>query len=169
MKRNKLFFYGFTITILTLFLVQVTFAQHEDRHKKQEQHKEKIKSHKIAFITDKLDLSPEEAEKFWPVYNEHQNKMETSQKEFRENNKVKAESIPDLSDDEAKDFLNARLNHEQNTLNLRKDLYTQLDQILPPKKILMLLEAEREFKVELMRKLSGPRDGSRGPRPDQRR
>jgi len=169
MKRNKLIFYGFTITILTLFFAQITFAQYEDRHKKGEHHKEKIKSHKIAFITDKLDLTPEEAEKFWPVYNEHQTKMESTQKEFKVKYKDKAESIQNLSEDEAKELVNARLAHEEKKLGLKKDFINQIGQILPPKKVLLLMEAEREFKVELMRKLSGPRDGSRGSRSDQRR
>jgi len=167
MKRNKWILNGLSLAILTLFAVQMVFAQQDRSPDKREQHKEKIKTHKIAYITDKLDLTPEEAEKFWPVYNEHESKMEADRKEFRDKNKVKAEAIPDLTDTEAKEFLNARLDHEQNTLNLRKDFYNQLDGILSPKKILMLMEAEKEFRVDLMRRLSGPHDASQPPRPGQ--
>ncbi len=169
MKRNRSILQGIAIAVISLFIVQLTFAQQDSKPGKREQHKEKIKTHKIAFLTDKLDLTPEEAEKFWPVYNEHENKMETDRKAFRNQYKAKAENIPDLTDNEAKEFLNARLDHEQNTLNLRKDFYNQLNDILSPKKILMLMEAEKEFRVDLMRRLSGPRDGSRGPRPEQRK
>ena len=34
------------------------------------QQRERLESFRIQFITKKLDLTPAEAEKFWPVYNE---------------------------------------------------------------------------------------------------
>ena len=37
---------------------------------------EKIKAQKIAFITDKLELTSEEAQQFWPIYNEFEAKVE---------------------------------------------------------------------------------------------
>jgi hypothetical protein len=37
------------------------------------QRQEKIQALKIAFITQKLKLTPAEAEKFWPVYNQYNN------------------------------------------------------------------------------------------------
>jgi len=169
MKRNKLIIHGLTIAILTIFLAQITYAQYDDRHRNAGQHKEKIKSHKIAFITDKLNLSPQEAEKFWPVYNGHEAKMENSQKEFREKTRDKAENLKDLTDDEAEEFVYARLNQEQNMLNLKKEFINELNQILPSKKILLLMEAEREFRIELMKRLAGPRDDRPGSRSDQRR
>ncbi|WP_340154759.1 hypothetical protein [uncultured Winogradskyella sp.] len=50
----------FTV-LLTLFVTTSIFAQRPDR--------EKIKTLKIAHITEQLDLSKSEAEKFWPIYN----------------------------------------------------------------------------------------------------
>ncbi len=169
MKRNKVILQGIALVTLTLLIAQVSMAQYEERHGKAYQHKEKIKSHKIAFLTDKLDLSPDEAEKFWPIYNEHETKVENSQKEFREKTRDIAENLQNLTDDEAEEFVYARLNQEQNMLNLKKEFINELNQILPSKKILLLMEAEREFKIELMKRLAGPRDDSRGPHSDQRR
>jgi hypothetical protein len=43
------------------------------------QNGEKIQTLKIAFITQKLQLTPDEAEKFWPIYNQYDNEMELNQ------------------------------------------------------------------------------------------
>ena len=34
--------------------------------------KNRVRSHKVAFITDQLNLSVKEAEVFWPIYNAHE-------------------------------------------------------------------------------------------------
>ena len=47
--------------------------------------RERLESFRIQFITKKLDLSPAEAEKFWPVYNEQReasrNLMQTAKED----------------------------------------------------------------------------------------
>ena len=66
------------ILLLTLgvFLIAQTsvVAQKSDNHKKRW---EKYKTEKVAFLTTNLDLTPQEAQKFWPVYNEMENKRES--------------------------------------------------------------------------------------------
>ena len=44
-----------------------------------------IEMFKTKFITDQLVLTPQEAEAFWPVYNEYKNGMRTIYKEKKEN------------------------------------------------------------------------------------
>ena len=39
----------------------------------QNPNRERLEAYKIAFFTKRLNLTPQEAEKFWPVYNEFQN------------------------------------------------------------------------------------------------
>ena len=48
----------------------LSFAQREGHGHQMGENKEKLKAHKIAYITERLQLTPAEAEKFWPVYNE---------------------------------------------------------------------------------------------------
>jgi len=52
-------------------------------YSQKKQNREKIKSLKIAFFTEKLDLSSEEAKAFWPMYNEHEEKIEAFRKRER--------------------------------------------------------------------------------------
>src|ERR1035437_4885758 len=60
--------------------------------------KEKMESMKIAFLTQKLDLTPDEAQKFWPVYNEFQKKREELRKKRREEIKSAKGNLDSLSD-----------------------------------------------------------------------
>ncbi|HVK49362.1 MAG TPA: hypothetical protein VM488_15990, partial [Pseudobacter sp.] len=56
-------------TILAAFFVITFSANAQEERKTQREPGAKIEALKIAFFTRKLDLSTEEAQKFWPVYN----------------------------------------------------------------------------------------------------
>lgn len=131
------------------------------QHQMQKQNRERIEAHRVAFLTDKLDLSADEAEKFWPVFNAHKEQVEAEQKAFREAHDFEPEDIEAMSEDEAWQFLEAQMAHEQKMLDYRNSFTKELKDILPPQKILMLMDAERDFKMELMRWVSD----RRGPGP----
>ncbi len=153
--------------LTTLFLVMFLSSSLQGQHpgmKNFDENKDKIKAHKIAFITDKLDLSPAEAEKFWPLYNEHEAKVDQERKGFREKHDFSPDQIKKMSDKDASDFIAAQENHEQEMLDLNKEFNTKLKGVLSPQKILILMESEREFRVELMRKVAGFK--GRGPDDD---
>ena len=63
--------------IFTLFSVVLLVFSGMSQGKGKNQHpkKEEIQAQKVAFISNELDLSKEEAEKFWPIYNEYDAKM----------------------------------------------------------------------------------------------
>ena len=59
-----------------------------DAQSKKEGWQDKVKSEKIGFITVELNLTPEEAQVFWPVYNEIANRKAELQKQVRESYKA---------------------------------------------------------------------------------
>ncbi|MDQ2718978.1 MAG: hypothetical protein M3Z26_04350 [Bacteroidota bacterium] len=93
---------------------------------------EKIQELKIAFITQKLQLSSGEAEKFWPVYNQYENEIKSARQENK-NGDV--------------------LDNEEKLLNIRKKYKPEFEKILGPKKINQLFNVEREFRNVLIRQL----------------
>ena len=111
--------------------------------------KEKIEALRVAFITQQLNLSPEESQKFWPVYNEYQDKVKAARKEF------KAVPTTFTTDKEAQDFLDAETLFKQREVNLYKEYYDKFKKILPIKKVAQLRQAEEEFKKELLKQLQG--------------
>lgn len=113
---------------------------------------EKIKAYKTAHITEALDLSIAEAEKFWPIYNAHEEKMralrKTERKEILE--ALKAGSVDDMSDEQAIKLIDKSIEIETNQLAERKKLLSQLRGVIPPQKIIKLRKAEEDFKKKLL-------------------
>ena len=94
MKHTK----HLSILIVAMLMSTIAFGQKHQQQGKRPT-KEKIKAMKISYITSELDLSPKEAQVFWPIYNEFEAKMEGFHKERRaEHKKHKTEG--ELSDKE---------------------------------------------------------------------
>ncbi len=134
------------ITILLLLIISVSaFGQPDGKMR------ERIKAQKIAFITEKLNLTPEEAQKFWPIYNAHETEMEMLRINGREKRrKLNPETI---SDAEAKQALTDLLAFEKEQQELKSDLVESLLTAIPAKKILALMKVEREFDRKLLERL----------------
>ena len=125
--------------LLTLFVTVSVFAQRPDR--------EKIKTLKIAHITEQLDFTKSEAQKFWPIYNaneEAKNKLRTES-----NNRRKEKDADNLTESEAKSLLLDMEKIEKQKVELQSKLLKELLEILPAKKIIKLYQAERSFKHKM--------------------
>lgn len=155
------------IIVICLAFVSTVYAQGGGQNRNMKQNKERIEAQKVAFITSKLNLSSAEAEKFWPVYNDYFDQLKTKKKAWRDAIDFSPDNITEMSDAEAEEFTQDQMNHEQEMLDLRKDLITNLKGVISPQQILMLLEAEKEFRMELMRKVSHGR--GLGERRDENR
>lgn len=108
----------------------------------------RVEQAKIAFITQKLNLTTAEAEKFWPLYNEFRLKSKDLKKGKRGDLRdLVAENI---TDKEADELLQEVLLIDQKLLDLRKEYYMKFKQILPAKKVILLVQAEKEFNKELI-------------------
>ncbi len=118
------------------------------------QDKSNIKSQKIAFITNKLDLSPEEAQQFWPVYNKADKEMSALKKEHRQKQRA-AGKMNELSDKEVEQMIDAEIAYKQSELDLMKKYHAEYKKVLPVKKVARLYKAEEQFKRELIRRVKG--------------
>lgn len=125
-------------------------------------HRERIKAYKTAYITQELDLSSKEAEKFWPIYNDYE-KQTFSIKVLqvrKERNKIKEQGgFEALSDKDAEATLGHFLQNEKEVLKLKESLYKDLSSVLSPVKMLKLYKAEADFNKKLLsdyRKRKGP-------------
>ncbi len=119
----------------------------------QGRHGDRIKAFKTGYLTQELDLSSSEAEKFWPVYNDFEKKIFELRVERRnqERDRIKSMGGPEaLSDKEAREFLQNLFNNEEEILTLKKELYQSLEPILPPTKLLVLYKAETDFNKRLL-------------------
>lgn len=144
------------VTLVTILSATTLFAQHNREHKRMHKpDKEKFKTMKIAYLTEKLSLTSAEAEKFWPVYNEYSEKKMTIYKEFRKDRKEMMED-QELTDAEAEKAVNDRIIVKQKELDLEKEYLTQFKSVLPIQKVGLLYRAEENFKKDLLRKMRAP-------------
>lgn len=122
--------------------------------------RDKIKAFKIAYITEKLSLTSTEAEKFWPVYNDFDEKRRElfwqEKKELKETIRS-ADSIESISEQDAKTILNKIHDLQVEQHELRVNFHNKVSTFLPAKKILMLELAEHEFNRKLMYRLKDRR------------
>ena len=138
------------IKLLPIFLLLVTtvsLAQIPTKEKR-----EQLRTLKIAFITDELQLTPDEAAKFWPIYNDFDDKQrELKQEKMRSYMKrFDSGEVDKMNDKEATNFLNQMENTEDELYQLRKKFVTNLKAVLPPIKIIKLKRAEEGFNRKLL-------------------
>jgi hypothetical protein len=118
---------------------------------------EEIESLKIAFFTQKLDLSPEEAKIFWPIYNDMQAEQSALRKErmqkmisFR-----KTTEIDNLTDAQVQSLITSEFDFKQRDLNLDKKYYNKLKAVLPIKIVGKFYRTQEGFKRELLNRFKG--------------
>jgi Spy/CpxP family protein refolding chaperone len=140
-----------TLLFILLLSTDITFAQ--SRGGNQEK-KENIEAMKIAFITQKLELTPEEAQQFWPLYNQYSEKTKQLRKKRRQGNReARQQNFDELSDKEVEQLVNDDIANRQKELDLQKEYNEKFKVILPIKKVAKLYAAEEQFKVVLINKL----------------
>ena len=142
MKTTKL------LSILALFFSLISVSQPRFNQKK-----EQIKALKIAYITDELKLTPDEASKFWPLFNAYEEKQKNFRKErirsYLDNSE--AGDLDKMTEKEAASVLNDIENAEEEAFQNRKKFVTSLKPILPATKILKLKKAEEGFTKKLLK------------------
>jgi len=148
-----------TLIIATLLFSSASFLAQGQAGEQEHPNKEKIKSMKIAFITEKLNLTSEEAQQFWPVYNEYESKRDELRKEKKMDRK-EGKTNTNPSDEEIKKQIENRFETRQKELDLDKEYDTKFQTVLPIKKVGELYSAREAFKRELLRKLKNHDGGS---------
>lgn len=139
------------ILILLMLFTTVSFAQRGNR--------EKIKSLKVAFITEKLDLSSKEAQQFWPVYNRFEEERELLRKKERVEIREKINDMSALSETEAKNLFEKFKAFKTDERKLEQAYITEMEKVLSAKKILLLFNSEEDFKRELLKRYRQNRGG----------
>jgi formate dehydrogenase maturation protein FdhE len=154
--------------LLLAFLFVAPFAFSQENGDDQLSRKEKIERLKIAFITKELDLSVDQSEKFWPVYNEMEKKIDEQKKARRATAKDLKENLETLSESDIKKKTNSVLDNDIKTAQLKKEYNDKIAAIIGYKKATKLLSLEARFKRELLKKLNDrsqdrPNQGARKP------
>ena len=155
---------------------------HEPKHAPQQGNDDKkprrwneIMSQKVAFVTQKLQLTPEEAEKFWPVYNAASEEVWKASKKTLRAIAALVNSTKDdatQSEEEIKKLVANLDNCKMNEIKTFNKLFTEISKVLPLKKAAKIYGIEEQFRQHLIKNLSKrapgqkPKEASKpGPQP----
>lgn len=135
------------ITTLTLFFIlSGGFAQpgkHEDF--------EKYKALKVSYMTEQLELTPQEAQQFWPIYNEYEKKRFEFHHERRNLEKKIKENYARYSESEFRAISYDIVDQFRQEYDLMKEYNEKFLKVLPAKKVVMISISENDFRFKMIR------------------
>lgn len=139
--------------LIIVFLGGISGEAFAQRKPVRKQIRERIEARHVAFITEKVNLSPEEAAAFWPVYREFAAKRKEVLKQIVIGKSKDPEALETMSDKELLELADAEILKEQRMLDLRKEYHAKFKTILPPLKLMKFYEADKQFKKMLLKRL----------------
>ena len=109
---------------------------------------DKVMAEKIAFITIELQLTPEEAQVFWPVYNKIDTEKKLSQKAVNEAYKALTKALKEdsVSEKEINTLLDNYLTAKEAHKDMGKDNVKEFRKVLSGTKVAKLYVAEEDFR-----------------------
>lgn len=123
--------------------------------------KEQIKALKVAFITNELSLTPDEAAKFWPLFNTFEEKQQEIKKQKLKGylDKMDDDSFDKLSEKDAASMLVQMESSEDELYQAKKKFVASLKGVISPVKILKLKRAEENFNRKLLQQYRNRKQG----------
>lgn len=113
--------------------------------------KEKIEAARIALITERLELTPEQAEKFWPVYREYGIKQREIRQEF---DRTRKNFDPNkASEEENKKMLEMATQVKERQLSLEREYSERILTVINTRQLNNLRKAENDFKEMLLKRI----------------
>jgi len=130
---------------------------------------ERLTAYKIAFFTQRLDLTPAEAEKFWPLYNKFSDGKSSLQAERLSLMRNASQNESTMSDAELSATADRLVQTYADEATLVSSFNRDLKQVLPPLKVIRLFQIENLYKQQLLRELNQRRQGQTGVQPGRGR
>lgn len=135
------------LTVILLFLSITAFAQRPS----QQIDPEKLQAARIAFITTRIELTPEQAEKFWPIFNQYTESREVSMRQLGALNRGTSE----ISEEEAKRRIQKRFELQEKLMIDEKAFVEDVSKVLNHKQILKLNSIARDFTRHIYQRQRG--------------
>ena len=114
---------------------------------------EKLNNFKIGFFTRKLNLTSQEAEKFWPAYNDYQDQRNQIQVEKLKLNRNFNENENTMTDAQIADIGDKFIDCLVRETNLAVSFHKKLKELLPAAKVIKYYQAENQYKIQLLEEL----------------
>jgi hypothetical protein len=158
------------IAVVIIMLAAITGASAQGQRMGQGQaDNERLTAYKIAFFTQRLDLTPAEAEKFWPLYNKFSDSKNSLQAERLSLMRNAVQNESKMSDAELSATADRLVQTYADEATLVSSFNRDLSKVLPPLKVIRLFQIENLYKQQLLRELNQRRQGQSGVQPGRGR
>jgi hypothetical protein len=147
--------------ITLIVLIPFTLLAQPGERLLSDEKREEIESMKVGYLTSKMNLTGEEAQVFWPVYNEYRAEADAHREEGIKKLKEYRENRSDLSEAEVKAYLSSKFEHERAAIAIEEKYFNRFLEVLPAEKVARLMEAEEGFKRELLQRVMQERQRAR--------
>src|SRR5688500_7950637 len=134
------------IFLLVIIFASISAAGQHDRRgvRGNEENRDKIRAAHAAYITQRIELTTSESEKFWPLYREYFEKRRDLRQRMRDARQAESND---------KDLLEMDLSTKKEELELERELMEKLQEFIPAEKLVKLRQAEIDFRKLLLRKV----------------
>jgi len=144
------------ILIITLLLNSIVIFSQENKDNK---------AKRIAFISIKLELTVDEAEKFWPILNEMESELKVLRKQ-KHKNRPEKKKVSEMSDEEVDALMLAAFDNKQKELDIKRKYHEKFKSVISVKKVAKLYHLEHEYRRK--RKENNNKPGNEKPhKPNQ--
>jgi hypothetical protein len=145
-----------------LLILIIALAVSVPRSGAQNQNFEKFSTYKVGFFTKKINLTSEEAERFWPVYNDYQKQRNLIQREkmmiMRDFNMNESS----LNDNQLEEMGDKLIKYISDESALTVSFHKKVKELLPPAKVIRYYQAENQYKIQLLKELQENKQQRRG-------
>ncbi|MEM6770834.1 MAG: hypothetical protein AAF597_09645 [Bacteroidota bacterium] len=122
---------------------------------------ERIRAAKKALLQERLALTPQESEAFFPILWNYEERIRKARRDFGSERRVDVATLQALTETEAADLLAANYKRRQEVLALEHEAEMAYLEVLPARKVVLLHQAEKEFREKLLHRLRQQRRGER--------
>jgi hypothetical protein len=150
MKRGMIIL--IVLTVLPFWQLKAQ-NQYQNQNQIQNPNLDKLNAYKIAFFTRRLNLTSQEAEKFWPVYNDYQSKRTSIQIERQKLNRNINQNELNMSEKEMIEAGDKFVSMQVQEAALGQEYHKKFKEILSPVKVIRLYQAENQYRLQLLNEL----------------
>ena len=150
------------LMLVTLVSIALAWAQPGPPPPVGEKRKEKVEALKRSYYSEKLALTPAEAEKFWPIYNEFSKKEDALRKEGK-GDKKKGEQ-PNFTEKEALTEIDRIAVQKKSHIDMETQFLKDCMPVLGASRTMQLTQIDRDFQRELIEHMRERKEGGKGPK-----
>lgn len=137
---------------LAVALLAGTFAAQAQGGGRKGQRLAQLENAKIAFITNRVALTQDQAQRFWPLYNEFSDKRRDINRSGR---LLRRDVTEGMTDQQIRENFNQSFVLRQQELNLEKEYFDKFQKVISLRQVSQLFLAERDFTKEVIRRVAG--------------